>query len=70
MERESKMYYEERLINGLMCWRGHPDGAWTVYTLEELSERYNSLNLHYSKVLGRLREVDPLEQPVRGVADA
>jgi len=37
------MYYEEKLIDGVMCWRGVPDGEWTPYTLKELSARYAAL---------------------------
>lgn len=35
------MYYEEKLINGVMHYRTTPDGEWTAYTLYDLSARYN-----------------------------
>lgn len=31
------MYYEEKVIDGVLCWRGRPDGEWTQYTPEELT---------------------------------
>ena len=34
------MYYEEKMINGVMHWRGSPDGEFTPFTIEEISERY------------------------------
>ena len=26
------MYYEERMINGILHWRGTPDGAWHAFS--------------------------------------
>lgn len=37
------MYYEEKIINGVLCWRGGPEDEFQPYTLEELSRRYVSL---------------------------
>lgn len=34
------MYYEEKMINGVLCWRGNPDDDFTPYTLEELSRKF------------------------------
>lgn len=34
------MYYEEKIINGRLHWRGTPTDEWTPYTTEEISERY------------------------------
>lgn len=31
------MYHEEQVINGVLCWRGTPDGEWTQYTIEALT---------------------------------
>jgi len=36
------MYYEEKMINGVMHYRSHPDDEFTPYTLEELSKRYDA----------------------------
>ena len=36
------MYYEEQWIEGALCWRTSPDGAWTRYTANELAHRYES----------------------------
>jgi hypothetical protein len=37
------MYYEEKLINGILHWRGDPDDEFKPYTLGELSGRYKML---------------------------
>ena len=31
------MYHEEQVIDGVLCWRGAPDGEWTQYTAEALT---------------------------------
>lgn len=36
------MYYEEQWIEGALCWRTSPYGAWTRYTANELAHRYES----------------------------
>jgi hypothetical protein len=33
------MYFEERIIQGCLCWRGRPDAEWTKYSQEELTIR-------------------------------
>ena len=30
------MYYEERIINGVLSWRDTPDGQWTPFTAKQL----------------------------------
>lgn len=36
------MYYEEKIIDGILCYRCKPNGDWTKFTIETLSERaYN-----------------------------
>ena len=36
------MYYEEKLIDGILCYRCSPVGGWTEFSIESLSERaYN-----------------------------
>ena len=37
------MYYEEKMIDVVMHWRGSPDGDFTPYTLRQLSTRYEAL---------------------------
>ena len=37
------MYYEEKIINGVLCYRTTPNGEWEQFTLEALSAAYISL---------------------------
>ena len=32
------MYHEEKVIDGILCWRGTPDGEWTKYSAKKLTE--------------------------------
>lgn len=34
------MYYEEKIINGVLCWRNDSEGEWTPFTIEALSSAY------------------------------
>jgi len=34
------MYYEEKIIDGVLCWRNNPDDEFTPYTAEQLSRKY------------------------------
>ena len=31
------MYYEELVINGVLCYRTTPKGSWTAYSKEDLT---------------------------------
>jgi len=33
------MYYEEMMIDGILCWRSGPNDPWTRFTIQELSAR-------------------------------
>ena len=33
------MYYDEQVINGVLCHRGLPDGEWIPFTAEQLTQR-------------------------------
>jgi hypothetical protein len=33
------MYYEEKIIDGVLCWRSHPKGEWMPFSLEALTKK-------------------------------
>jgi hypothetical protein len=37
--KEAQMYYEEKVIDGVLCWRGNPKDEFKPYTAEELTLR-------------------------------
>ena len=34
------MYYEEKIIDGVLCHRDDPDGKWIPFTIEALSTAF------------------------------
>jgi hypothetical protein len=45
------MFYEEQIINGVLCFRNTPNGEWNEFTIQQLSEKCFELkraNLFYS----------------------
>ena len=34
------MYFEEKIINGVLCWRDTPTGEWRPYSVAEISAKY------------------------------
>ncbi len=42
------MYYEEKFINGTLCCRYDPDGAWIPLSLAEVNKRINNLLIDIS----------------------
>lgn len=47
----SKVFYEERVINGRLCWRETPDGKWIECTKEQLTTRVEEMKLIAPKEL-------------------
>lgn len=51
------MYYEEKLIDGVLHWRNDLDSEFKPYTLEELSQRYQSNEKRYYNTWHELEAV-------------
>jgi len=51
------MYYEEKMINGVLHWRGTPDGDFEPYTLNDLSVMYLDMKDQRNNLLGRIKGV-------------
>ena len=54
------MYKEEKIINGILCYRSSPDGKWYGYGN---ADRRAALveSLHSLKIQNRLTEAEALE---------
>ena len=52
------MYYEEKLIDGYMCYRTTPNGTWHPFALRELSLKYVQIKAELSKLIGVLAETE------------
>lgn len=33
------MFYEESVVDGVLCWRGRPDGDWVPCSYRKITER-------------------------------
>ncbi len=51
------MYKEERIIDGVMCYRTSPDEKFKPYTIKELSNLYeHQKNLYYKLLKQKEKE--------------
>jgi len=48
------MYYEEKIIKGIMHYRTNPEKEWIPYTIEQISKRYEDMKENYSKAYKRI----------------
>lgn len=53
------MFYEERFIDGVLCWRNRPDGEWTAFSAYELSEMLRGCRFMSSACKEVMRCNDP-----------
>lgn len=44
------MYYEEQIINGILCWRNSPDGKFLECSKEELTSKITWLKLELNGI--------------------
>lgn len=47
------MFHEEKIIDGLLHYRTMPDGEWTPYTAEQLTEKIEKMKAEHSEQIGR-----------------
>jgi hypothetical protein len=50
------MYHDEKIINGILYWRGTPNGEWTQYTLTQLTAKIERLRRQVQRSLESLSE--------------
>lgn len=61
------MYYEEKVIDGVLCWRNTPDGEWTQFKSDALTialraERVRSKKLEedFEKLAKKMADIKRL----------
>jgi hypothetical protein len=67
-----EMYYEEKIIDGILCWRSNPDGEWKKFRVEVLTGeivRLKSINeelLAMVKIMTALTKIKygNLDEPI------
>lgn len=52
------MFYEEKVISGILHWRSTPEGEWTAKTAEQLSEKIIEKDVQIQNLL---RKIEMLE---------
>lgn len=58
------MYYEEAVINGILCSRGTPDGEWIPLSIESLSAQLLAARIRIEELETRLSDMAKI---IRGV---
>lgn len=53
------MYYEEQVIDGVLCSRGLPDGKWEPLTAKQLTDRLLRIRTYAVTILSMTCEVRP-----------
>lgn len=43
------MYHEEKIIDGVLHHRNHPQAQWKAYTIEQLTNKVEALKFKLSK---------------------
>lgn len=56
------MYYEEKVIDGQLCYRTTPDGPWAVVQYQELIRRLLAAEKRY-------RTFDQAREAIQGLLD-
>ena len=57
------MYYEEQIINGVLCWRNTREGDFKEYSKTELTQRVKKLeklNVNYLSKIENLKNQNEL----------
>jgi hypothetical protein len=52
------MFYEEKMINGVLCYRNSPNEEFVAYKLSELSQRYFALQKHCEDLTEKINAVE------------
>lgn len=58
------MYYEEKIINGVLMWRSSTNGAWTQCSITDMSQRIVDMKEEITRLKANLAEVGGQEAGV------
>jgi len=53
------MYYKEEVINGVLCWKGSPNGEWHPLTAKQLTERLIKAEAEFIRLDDLIGELFP-----------
>lgn len=60
------MYYEEMVINGVLHWRGTPNGLFQPRTAEYLTKELLEIRAQYAEVGDRISEIKSRLERITG----
>lgn len=59
------MYYKEQIVDGVLCWKGTPDGEWTPMSPEKMTRKIMQLKIEVEMLKSKLeRESRRLHEPI------
>ncbi len=64
------MYYEEEIVNGVLCWRNTPDGEWIQYTVEALTVALQAARANSYQLEIKLNTAEGIIKNMKRVMDA
>lgn len=50
------MFYEEKIIKGVLCHRSQPDGEWKEFSKEDLTGMLNNWRRYKQAIMDELQE--------------
>ena len=64
------MYYAEKVIDGILCHRGTPDGDWVPFTLEQLTIELTAERVQSEGLRASWSDVCKKLISIRGILDS
>lgn len=64
------MYYEEKMIDGVLCWRGGQNDEWQPISTESLSRRLLAADSRVAELEGQVEAMRPVVEAVTKALDA
>ena len=57
------MFYEEKIIDGVLSFRNSPDGDWIPFTPEKLTAKFSEIKARYCLARGIVQALVDLKNP-------
>lgn len=64
------MYYEEQIIDGVLCWRNNPRASWTPCELTDMAAKLMAARARLSLAEKVVVAAEARQTSVRALADA
>ena len=66
------MYFEQKIVNGILCHRGTPDGEWIPYSAEDLTgmlQNYHQYRHEFFHILDLAANYDYLKSKAQNLTN-